>query len=227
LSLAGTKDTAAIFGVYVRSAARGKGVAQALNQLAIQRAVDLGMKRVVLHSSNMAVNVYRRSGFPLRYAGATRDGGTEVPAPKRRRAICLRRGEAVQNTATISVRDWYLRPGVCRSMTLPVGTKPSVFEITGKIGVGGMGVVYRATDTDLKRDVAIKTLPVSLSGDADRLARFQREAHARERCHRRGDADPEIRFGAQSQLSFSWSRARRRLPRWHRPTGVLPHRAAG
>jgi serine/threonine-protein kinase len=44
------------------------------------------------------------------------------------------------------------------------------------IGAGGMGEVYRATDTRLKRDVAIKVLPASMSADADRLARFQREA---------------------------------------------------
>lgn len=63
LSLVGLEDTAAIFGVYVRPDARGKGVAQTLNELAIRCAVDLGMKRVVLHSSEMAVNVYRRLGF--------------------------------------------------------------------------------------------------------------------------------------------------------------------
>ena len=44
------------------------------------------------------------------------------------------------------------------------------------IGAGGMGEVYRATDTKLKRQVAIKILPASLAADHDRLARFQREA---------------------------------------------------
>jgi eukaryotic-like serine/threonine-protein kinase len=50
------------------------------------------------------------------------------------------------------------------------------YEVTALLGEGGMGQVYRATDTNLKRQVAIKVLPASLAGDADRLARFQREA---------------------------------------------------
>jgi eukaryotic-like serine/threonine-protein kinase len=48
--------------------------------------------------------------------------------------------------------------------------------VTALLGEGGMGQVYRATDTNLKRQVAIKVLPASVAGDADRLARFQREA---------------------------------------------------
>ena len=50
------------------------------------------------------------------------------------------------------------------------------YEIIGPLGVGGMGEVYRATDSNLKRSVAIKVLPVSVAADADRLVRFQREA---------------------------------------------------
>jgi serine/threonine protein kinase len=56
------------------------------------------------------------------------------------------------------------------------GTRLGVYDITAQIGEGGMGQVYRATDTKLKRQVAIKILPPSLAADADRLARFQREA---------------------------------------------------
>ena len=61
-------------------------------------------------------------------------------------------------------------------MTLTPGTRLGVYEITAQIGEGGMGQVFRATDTKLKRQVAIKILPPSLAADHDRLARFQREA---------------------------------------------------
>ena len=50
-------------------------------------------------------------------------------------------------------------------------------RITGKVGEGGMGTVYRATDTKLNREVAIQVLPERLANDPDYLARFQREAH--------------------------------------------------
>ena len=51
-----------------------------------------------------------------------------------------------------------------------------MYEVTAQIGAGGMGEVYRATDSNLKRSVAIKVLPAAVAGDPDRLARFQREA---------------------------------------------------
>ena len=50
------------------------------------------------------------------------------------------------------------------------------YRITAKLGEGGMGEVWRATDTKLKRDVAIKILPEAFAQDADRMARFAREA---------------------------------------------------
>jgi serine/threonine protein kinase len=59
---------------------------------------------------------------------------------------------------------------------LVAGTQIGPYQISGLIGAGGMGEVYRATDTRLRRDVAIKVLPDSLAADADRRARFQREA---------------------------------------------------
>jgi serine/threonine protein kinase len=61
-------------------------------------------------------------------------------------------------------------------VALATGTRLGPYEVDVLIGVGGMGQVYRATDTRLKRAVAIKILPEALASDADRLGRFQREA---------------------------------------------------
>src|SRR5687767_2453318 len=61
-------------------------------------------------------------------------------------------------------------------MTLVPGTKHGPYEIVAPLGAGGMGEVYRARDSRLHRDVAIKALPSSLSNDPERLGRFQREA---------------------------------------------------
>jgi eukaryotic-like serine/threonine-protein kinase len=61
-------------------------------------------------------------------------------------------------------------------MTLTAGTKLGSYEITGAIGAGGMGEVYRAHDAKLGRDVALKVLPEAFARDAERMARFQREA---------------------------------------------------
>ena len=61
-------------------------------------------------------------------------------------------------------------------MTLAAGTRLGKFEIRGLLGKGGMGEVYRATDTSLKRDVALKLLPENYARDPERLGRFRREA---------------------------------------------------
>lgn len=62
-------------------------------------------------------------------------------------------------------------------MALAVGTRLEHYEIVSAIGAGGMGEVYRAHDTKLGRDVAVKLLPEVFAADPDRLLRFQREAH--------------------------------------------------
>src|SRR5262245_55398129 len=61
-------------------------------------------------------------------------------------------------------------------MPLSAGTRLGPHEILASLGAGGMGEVYRARDMRLKRDVALKLLPESVSTDPERLARFQREA---------------------------------------------------
>ena len=57
-------------------------------------------------------------------------------------------------------------------MALAPGTKLGPYEITGPLGAGGMGEVYRARDTRLGRDVAVKVLPASLSSNPDSRSRF-------------------------------------------------------
>src|SRR3989442_9476163 len=61
-------------------------------------------------------------------------------------------------------------------MLLAPGERRGLFEILAPIGSGGMGEVYRARDTKLKRDVALKVLPEAFARDPGRMARFQREA---------------------------------------------------
>ena len=61
-------------------------------------------------------------------------------------------------------------------MALTSGTRLGQYEILAAIGAGGMGEVYRARDTKLNRDVAIKVLLPAVANDPDRLARFSREA---------------------------------------------------
>src|SRR5580765_4795618 len=61
-------------------------------------------------------------------------------------------------------------------MPLSAGARLGVYEVTALIGEGGMGQVYRARDTKLNRDVALKVVPDAFLLDSDRLARFEREA---------------------------------------------------
>src|SRR5262245_40701099 len=61
-------------------------------------------------------------------------------------------------------------------VSLSPGTRLGAYEVTGLIGAGGMGEAYRARDMKLGRDVALKILPAAFTHDAERIARFQREA---------------------------------------------------
>ena len=61
-------------------------------------------------------------------------------------------------------------------MPLAPGTRLGHYEILAPLGAGGMGEVYRASDTQLGRDVALKVLPATFLHDPDRMGRFQREA---------------------------------------------------
>ena len=61
-------------------------------------------------------------------------------------------------------------------MALAAGARLGTYEIQSAIGAGGMGEVYRATDTKLGRDVALKILPAAFTTDPQRVARFRREA---------------------------------------------------
>src|SRR6476469_996266 len=63
-------------------------------------------------------------------------------------------------------------------MALAAGTRLGPYEIVAPLGAGGMGEVYRARDTRLGRDVAVKVLPAALATDPERLRRFEREARA-------------------------------------------------
>jgi len=89
------------------------------------------------------------------------------------------------------VQPWLTRVCVCdlddrsraynqlpQQVLLQLGVHVGPYEIVSLVGVGGMGEVYRARDSRLGRDVAIKVLPATLSADADRLRRFEEEARA-------------------------------------------------
>ncbi|HEX8096681.1 MAG TPA: serine/threonine-protein kinase, partial [Pyrinomonadaceae bacterium] len=70
-----------------------------------------------------------------------------------------------------------------KETTPAIGTSISHYRILSKIGEGGMGEVYRAHDARLDRDVAIKVLPSKVSGDPERLRRFEQEARAASRLN--------------------------------------------
>ena len=94
-------------------------------------------------------------------------------------------------------------------MALTPGARIGPYEIVAALGAGGMGEVYRARDTKLNRDVAIKVLPDPFASDSERLARFAREAQTLASLNH-----PHIAqiYGLEefccAPSSWSWSRAR-------------------
>ena len=87
-------------------------------------------------------------------------------------------------------------------MPLQPGTTLGSYAVTAKIGEGGMGEVYRARDTKLDRDVALKVLPQAFIDDPDRLARFEREASLAEPPNR-GSRNWCVTLGVST--SHCWS----------------------
>ena len=97
-------------------------------------------------------------------------------------------------------------------MTLQTGHTLGHYEIVSPLGAGGMGEVYRARDTRLGRDVAIKLLPEEFANDPERLARFEREARVLASLNHPHIAHVygfEDRTASRAFWSWSWSRARR------------------
>src|ERR1700681_2792976 len=96
-------------------------------------------------------------------------------------------------------------------MTLTAGTRLGSYEVLAQIGAGGMGEVYRAHDTKLGRDVAIKVLPESFACDSERMARFEREAQLLASLNHPNIATIyglEEGYGV-APWSWNWSRVRR------------------
>jgi serine/threonine protein kinase len=118
-------------------------------------------------------------------------------------------------------------------MTLATGSKLGPYEIGAPLGAGGMGEVYRATDTRLGRDVALKFLPEAFARDAQRMARFEREAKVlASRNHRHeGNSlseNPTVDARTPLWLVSGWGCRGRRLSTTRRNPGTRyapsPHR---
>jgi serine/threonine protein kinase len=88
-------------------------------------------------------------------------------------------------------------------MTLSAGDRLGRYEILGPLGAGGMGEVYRARDTELERDVAIKVLPEAVAQNPDRLARFETEAKAVAKLSHTNILDIHD-YGREGDITYFW-----------------------
>src|SRR5262245_29332974 len=95
--------------------------------------------------------------------GCSDDGRTDGEGPRRIHRDHL-------------IGGWPLTVECPRTMSIAVGIRLGPYEVTALIGEGGMGKVWRAHHTGLRRDDALKVLPDAFASDPDRLARFRREA---------------------------------------------------
>lgn len=99
-------------------------------------------------------------------------------------------------------------------MALTPGSRIGPYDVVSTLGAGGMGEVFRARDTRLQRDVALKILPDAFATDPERLARFQREAQVlaslKRRCQPRRPAPGAITWCCSSTSSTSCDVSRRR-----------------
>jgi serine/threonine protein kinase/tetratricopeptide (TPR) repeat protein len=108
--------------------------------------------------------------------------GAAVVLNRLTRAVGTARGHDGDLATTAPAAPRHTRSEVARTLTLQSsiamqpGDRLGHYVIVSHIGSGGMGAVYRATDTRLGRDIALKVLPASMAGDPERLARFRREA---------------------------------------------------
>jgi serine/threonine protein kinase len=88
-------------------------------------------------------------------------------------------------------------------MSIESGTRIGAYEVRSRLGEGAMGLVFRAHDAKLQRDVALKVLPEHFAADPDRLARFQREAQLLASLNHQNIAIPEYdqrRYEPQKML---------------------------
>jgi serine/threonine protein kinase len=98
-------------------------------------------------------------------------------------------------------------------MSLTPGTRFGQFDVIAQIGAGGMGEVWRARDSQLGRDVALKILPAAVAGDPDRLMRFEREAKTLASLNHPNIASHVARYQSKTRCPLPDKSPRRSKPR--------------